>query len=421
MEFSILHLFKGTLYAFINKQYSFSLSYLIIFAATIIIIEHMKNYIALLLTLVLLSSCKTEAPKPEGYVISGSAPGMYNGIRVFLQAPGERGRKINMDTAIVMNESFKFEGKVDNPKLWSIAANSVSGSMPIIVENDIINVAFDKDNIDNTVITGTISNELLAAYYADLRELANKRAKSIGQFRTSQDEAVKKQAEENVVQINLEQSKLPFEYMSQNKDNAFPLILINDMLNNKEADLNKLSESLEGLDRDIKSSSFGLLVSNKLDNLKKQRAALGATAIGNKAPEFSAPTPDGKQLALKDVLGKVTIIDFWAAWCGPCRRENPNVVKVYEKYHDKGLEIIGVSLDGTTRQKDPKGAWLKAIEQDNLTWHQVSNLNYFNDPVARTYNISSIPATFILDENGIIVAKNLRGAQLEAKVAELLE
>ena len=381
----------------------------------------MKNYITFLFTLVLLSSCKTEAPKPEGYVISGSAPGMYNGIRVYLQAPGERGRKVNMDTAIVMNESFKFEGKVDNPKLWSITANSVNGSMPLIVENDIINIDFDKDNIDNTVVTGTRSNELLASYFSDMRELANKRAKSIGQYRTSEDETVKKQAEQNIVDINVEQSKLPFKYMAEHKDNIFSLVLINDMLNNKDADLKQLAAAIDELDSDIQSSSFGQLVSNKLETIRKQRAALSATEIGNKAPEFSAPTPEGKQLALKDIRGKVTIIDFWAAWCGPCRRENPNVVKVYEKYHDKGLEIIGVSLDGTTRQKDPKAAWLKAIEQDKLTWHQVSNLNYFNDPVARMYNISSIPATFILDEEGTIVAKNLRGAQLEAKVAELLE
>ena len=381
----------------------------------------MKNYITFLFTLVLLSSCKTEAPKPEGYVISGSAPGMYNGIRVYLQAPGERGRKVNMDTAIVMNESFKFEGKVDNPKLWSITANSVNGSMPLIVENDIINIDFDKDNIDNTVVTGTRSNELLASYFSDMRELANKRAKSIGQYRTSEDETVKKQAEQNIVDINVEQSKLPFKYMAEHKDNIFPLVLINDMLNNKDAELKQLAAAIDELDSDIQSSSFGQLVSNKLETIRKQRAALSATEIGNKAPEFTAPTPEGKQLALKDIRGKVTIIDFWAAWCGPCRRENPNVVKVYEKYHDKGLEIIGVSLDGTTRQKDPKAAWLKAIEQDKLTWHQVSNLNYFNDPVARMYNISSIPATFILDEEGTIVAKNLRGAQLEAKVAELLE
>ena len=115
--------------------------------------------------------------------------------------------------------------------------------------------------------------------------------------------------------------------------------------------------------------------------------------------------------------GKVTIIDFWAAWCGPCRRENPNVVKTYKKYHEKGLEIISVSLD----KPGEKDRWLKAIKDDNLTWHHVSNLKYFNDPVARLYNIRSIPSTYILDEDGKIVAKNLRGARLEAKIKELLD
>ena len=97
------------------------------------------------------------------------------------------------------------------------------------------------------------------------------------------------------------------------------------------------------------------------------------------------------------------------------------MVKVYEKYHDKGLEIIGVSLDGTPNQKDPKAAWMDAIEKDNLTWHQVSNLSYFNDPIAKLYSIQAIPATYILDSEGVIVAKNLRGDALEAKIAELLD
>ena len=106
--------------------------------------------------------------------------------------------------------------------------------------------------------------------------------------------------------------------------------------------------------------------------------------------------------------------------CGPCRRENPNVVKVYEQYHDKGLEIIGVSLDGAPNQKDPKKAWLDAIEKDGLEWNHLSSLMYFNDPVAKQYNIKSIPATYILDQEGKIVAKNLRGAALELKIKELL-
>ena len=112
--------------------------------------------------------------------------------------------------------------------------------------------------------------------------------------------------------------------------------------------------------------------------------------------------------------GKLTLVDFWAAWCRPCRAENPNIVKVYEKYHDKGFNVIGVSLDRKAED------WKKAIADDGLAWNQVSNLAYFNDPIAKLYNVDAIPAAFLLDENGIIVAKNLRGDALEETVSELL-
>ena len=151
-----------------------------------------------------------------------------------------------------------------------------------------------------------------------------------------------------------------------------------------------------------------------------EQAAAMATEIGQIAPTFSGPSPSGEMIALNDIKGKVTLIDFWASWCKPCRRENPNVVKVYNKYHDKGLEIIGVSLDGSRNQRDPKAAWVKAIQDDNLTWNHVSNLQYFNDPMAKAYNIRSIPATFLIDENGKILAKNLRGDALEKAIAQHL-
>ena len=120
---------------------------------------------------------------------------------------------------------------------------------------------------------------------------------------------------------------------------------------------------------------------------------------------------------MNESLGKVTLIDFWAAWCKPCRAENPNVVKIYEKYHDQGFNIIGVSLD----RPNQKDKWTQAIAEDNLTWNQVSNLQFWQDPIAQLYDVRAIPAQFILDENGVIVAKNLRGDELDAKVKELLE
>jgi thiol-disulfide isomerase/thioredoxin len=119
-------------------------------------------------------------------------------------------------------------------------------------------------------------------------------------------------------------------------------------------------------------------------------------------------------ISLKESLGKITIVDFWASWCAPCRQENPNVVALYKEFHSKGLNIIGVSLD-----KDA-AKWKEAIAKDKLTWTQVSNLKFWDDPIAAQYNVEAIPATFILDASGKVIAKDLRGQELKSKIAALL-
>lgn len=140
-----------------------------------------------------------------------------------------------------------------------------------------------------------------------------------------------------------------------------------------------------------------------------------ATKIGNEAPELILPTPDNKELALSSLRGKVVLIDFWASWCGPCRKEMPNVKLVYQKYKDKGFEIYGVSLD-----KD-RSAWLEAIEKDGLKWPQVSDLKFWQSEAAQTYAVQSIPHTVLIGKDGKILASGLRGAELDAKLAEVLK
>ncbi|MFK7925223.1 MAG: peroxiredoxin family protein [Bacteroidia bacterium] len=137
-------------------------------------------------------------------------------------------------------------------------------------------------------------------------------------------------------------------------------------------------------------------------------------AVGAIPPEIELPNPDGKMIRLSDMKGKVVLLDFWASWCRPCRQENPNVVRMYDTYKNKGFEILGISLDRT------RDAWVKAIADDGLQWKHVSDLQFWNSAAAKDYSVGSIPATFLIDKDGKIIAKNLRGPSLEAKLAEVL-
>jgi peroxiredoxin len=197
---------------------------------------------------------------------------------------------------------------------------------------------------------------------------------------------------------------------------AFITVMILEGMTNQPdaaADLEKITAIFNSLDDKLKNTKPGKEVKTRIDELSKPKAA---TEIGDVAPDFSAPNPEGKVVSLKESLGKVTIIDFWASWCGPCRKENPNMVALYNDYKDKGLNIIGVSLDRPGKADD----WKQAIANDKLTWTHISNLKHWEDPIAKMYRVEGIPATYVLDEKGVIVAKNLSGDVLKAKIKELL-
>ena len=163
---------------------------------------------------------------------------------------------------------------------------------------------------------------------------------------------------------------------------------------------------------EAKNPDYAPLKKYKTD-MAEAKALRDSLAEGKVAPEFSCPTPDGnKNLVPQDFKGKILVLDFWASWCPPCRRENPNVVKAFNEYKDKNFTIVGISLD-----KD-KSKWMKAIADDNLAWTHLSDLKYWDSEIPALYGVRGIPAYVLLDPDGVIVAKNITGEDLHKKLKE---
>lgn len=198
------------------------------------------------------------------------------------------------------------------------------------------------------------------------------------------------------------------EFINENADSPILFTAVSDYINNRSA-LSTLETVYAMLPKSARLQEEGKTIANRIHGLKN-------IGIGSTAPDFTQADTEGKMVSLKDFRGKYLLIDFWASWCGPCRAENPNVVKAYAAYKDKNFTVLGISLDGSKGKEN----WKAAIKKDGLPWTQLSDLQGWNNAVAVLYDIHAVPMNFLLDPEGKIIAVNLRGSALNEKLSQLL-
>lgn len=370
-----------------------------------------KVFLITALTLGLVSFVK---PIKSNFTLTGSAKGIQDGTMVYLETQDQEKGTIAIDSGKIVKGSFTIKGMATEPSVNFIQIKGVEGKIAFILDQGTINFTIYKDSIAKSKIGGTSDNDALQKFNTFSQKVQQKmqdfQTENTQKMQTAQinkDTATIQKLMDEFAVLQNELIQYTASYPEKNPTSFLSVLLLDNMFNQPEVDVKKIKAVYATLTAKLQKTKPGLSVKSKIENFKE-------ISEGNVAPDFSGPTPDGKVLSLKEAMGKVTIIDFWASWCGPCRKENPNVVALYNEFHALGLNIIGVSLD-----KD-EAKWKEAIAKDGLNWSHVSNLQFWSDPIAVLYNIKSIPATFILNEKGEIIATNLRGEELRAKIASIL-
>ena len=336
-----------------------------------------------------------------------------DGTMIYVLQADQNNQPYIKDSTSVQSNSFKFKGVSSTPQISYIQVEGVNGYVLAILENGDIKADIDKDDISNSKVYGTKSNDDFIKYKSETKSLVdimNNISSEAQNAIMSGDVVTAMELEKEYNSKEREVMLYEWDFIVDNLDSYMSALLLEVFMIENKVNKDSIIDVYESFSNRIKVSDVGKNIADLLSQFEDP------IEVGEIAPDFTAPSIDGPDVTLSNELvnNKVTLLDFWAAWCRPCRIENPNLVRLHKKYKDAGFDIIGVSLDRTREQ------WEQAVIDDNLPWTQVSNLNFWNDPVARRYSIRAIPQSYLLNKDGLVMGKNLRGQELEDRILSLL-
>lgn len=338
------------------------------------------------------------------FTIQGNLPGLPEGSAVSLSDANKP--QDTLAKAIVKNGGFVLNGSVAEPNLYQLNLDGVQKKSILFIGNEKVQVSGSLEAVQDLKVEGSAIHDDFEKFKSTFNPLFQELT-AMGQRISrlpslSRNDSVMNDYREQLNKIKVEVDRF-VETRPSSPVSPFVVVVTSEI----EQDLAILERRYAQLNKNAQGGFYGKIIRQQIDEKK-------AGAIGSEAIEFEQNDTEGKKVALSSFRGKYVLVDFWASWCRPCREENPNVVKAYNKFKDKNFTVLGVSLD-SNRQP-----WLKAIKTDQLDWTQVSDLKGWNNEAAARYNIQSIPQNFLVDPSGKIVAKNLRGPELESRLCELL-
>ena len=318
------------------------------------------------------------------------------------------GKMIKIDSTQLKNGEGSFSGYIDLPEIYYLSFEGNNGYAGVFVEAGEIAVNVDLNNLNDPEVSGSASHQFFDDFNKSMSGFNAKAQgiiKSYNEAREANDEEKMKKAETDYDTLDGEKADFITTFVQQNSNSVVAAYIAT--RNTYRYEIDELDTIVSSFDPAISSSTYVQFLTDRLNTLKR-------VAVGQPFVDFEMNDTEGKPISLASVAkGKYLLVDFWAAWCRPCRAENPNVVEAYTKYHNKGFDVFGVSFD---KEHDK---WLEAIEQDNLVWGQVSDLQGWGNAAGKLYGIQSIPQNILINPEGIIIERNLRGEALQEKLAEI--